>query len=361
MLSATDESLALATAAASAAASAGLIAITGCTGNVGEPLARLLLAQPAVAPRLVLAARGAAKVQALFGPQAAQQFRRLDLFDRATYAPALAGCSAAFVVFVEPSPGAVRSRLLPLLQAGVEGGVRHFVYLSVVGADKHAMIPHHAVEAELQRLAATVPGLTYTVLRGADFFQNLIREPLTLFVDIARHDTLYVPAGSARTTFVDAEDVAEIAALALTAPEQHANQAYDITGDEGARLTWKQVAEQLSAVAGRPIKYTDPLTGAFAWRLWRRNVRWDFVLFMGIKFAAVRWDMSDTPVEDTVQRLLGRPPRGLQEFAEKYREYWDPRSGVVAAAAGPHDKPVAVVASAKVGSAAAAEVRAGVV
>jgi len=60
-----------------------------------------------------------------------------------------------------------------------------------------------------------------------------------------RDGVLFVPAGDGKTSFVDARDVAEVAAAALTEPG-HGGRAYDVTGPEA--LTYDEVAAVFSDV-----------------------------------------------------------------------------------------------------------------
>jgi uncharacterized protein YbjT (DUF2867 family) len=75
---------------------------------------------------------------------------------------------------------------------------------------------------------------------------------------IRTQNAFYVPAGNAKMSFVDARDLAAIAARILTnngASQQHVNKAYDITGSDS--LSYNQVAEIFSSEVGKKISYRD--------------------------------------------------------------------------------------------------------
>jgi len=75
-------------------------------------------------------------------------------------------------------------------------GVNHVVYLSTLGAEKNVIIPHHRIEKHIMGT-----DITYTLLRASFFMQNLLEVHRA---DIVEHDELFVPAGSGKTSFIDA-------------------------------------------------------------------------------------------------------------------------------------------------------------
>ena len=87
-------------------------------------------------------------------------------------------------------------------------GVRHIVFLSLIGAEKNKVVPHAKIEQLLQAGPAT-----YTLLRAGFFMQNL---STTHRRDIVENDDVFIPAGKGKTAFVDTRDLAAVAALALT-------------------------------------------------------------------------------------------------------------------------------------------------
>lgn len=64
-----------------------------------------------------------------------------------------------------------------------------------------------------------------------------------------------MPAGRGKASFIDARDIATVAALALT-KAGHANRIYELTG--GQALDYGQVATRLTEVLRRPIAYRHP-------------------------------------------------------------------------------------------------------
>jgi len=120
---------------------------------------------------------------------------------------------------------------------------------------KNVIIPHHRIEKHIMGT-----DITYTLLRASFFMQNLLEVHRA---DIVEHDELFVPAGSGKTSFIDARDISEAAAVVLIEPD-HANRAYDLTGPEA--LDYGAVATTFSEVLGRSITYPNPSLLAFSRR-----------------------------------------------------------------------------------------------
>ena len=289
-----------------------MIVITGPTGNVGAEVARLFVDDPA-APPFRVAAHSADSVRRELGERA--PVVPFDYDDRSTWPAVLEGVERLFLVFPLPSPRMVNRRMTPLVDAAVAAGCRHVVYLTVPGADRQKVVPHHGVERHIQ-----ASGAHHTFLRASFFMQNLHRRVSTHGVDIADHDEIFIPAGKGSTTFVDSRDVAEVARQALLDPAAHQDVAHTLTGAE--RLDFDQVAAILTEVLGRPIRYTHPSLPRFWARMRRRGVGVDTIAFMSIVYTLTRTGRNE-PMTQDLPRLLGRAPRTLREFAEDNRWRWE--------------------------------------
>jgi uncharacterized protein YbjT (DUF2867 family) len=277
-----------------------MLLVTGPTGNVGHELVDLLGRRYRRPWRV-----GSRHPVQLAGGTSAESVR-LDFFDRTTWAQALEDVEALFLLFPLPGNRAARQAIVPFIHAAERAGCRHVVYVSVFGADRARFIPHHTVEAALRDSA-----MSATVLRCSFFMQNLHRAISTHGVDIADADELFIPAGRGKTTFIDARDAAEVAATVLTDPDAHRDAVYHLTGP--TPLTMDEVAAELTATLGRPIRYVNPSLPRFAVRLRRRGVGWDTIGFMSAVYTLTKIGRNQ-PVTDDVQRSLGRPPRSLHEF-----------------------------------------------
>ncbi|HEU4324560.1 MAG TPA: SDR family oxidoreductase [Roseiflexaceae bacterium] len=279
------------------------ILVTGATGTVGaEVLAEL---QRVGAP-VAAAVRDVGRARRALGDQI--DCVPFDFAQPATYDGALAGVRRLFLMR-PPAIGDAR-QLSPLIAAAQRAGVEHVVFLSLLGAERNPVVPHHGIEQEL--LAS---GMDWTFLRASFFMQNL---STTHRDDIRDGDVIFVPAGDGRTSFIDARDIGAVGALALT-DDRHRNRAYPLTGD--AALTYSEVAELLSQALGRPIRYPRPSLAAFALRMRSRGLPWPFILVMCGIYTTARLGLAGAVTPDTAQ-LLGRPPISVARFAQDYRSSW---------------------------------------
>jgi uncharacterized protein YbjT (DUF2867 family) len=76
----------------------------------------------------------------------------------------------------------------------------------------------------------------------------------SLRAGVSAWGAIQVPAAAARVSFIDARDIAEVAAQALREPK-HGGKAYTLTG--GRALDHSDVAEAISRAAGRPVRYVE--------------------------------------------------------------------------------------------------------
>jgi uncharacterized protein YbjT (DUF2867 family) len=104
---------------------------------------------------------------------------------------------------------------------------------------------HSQIRDDLRR-----SGLPWTVLALSQLMDNVF-----LYMNPVReHGVLPVPAGDARITWVDADDVASVAVGVLTG-RGHNRRTYDVTGPEA--LHHSEVAARLGAAVGRQVSYVD--------------------------------------------------------------------------------------------------------
>ncbi|MCW5850372.1 MAG: SDR family oxidoreductase [Anaerolineae bacterium] len=276
-----------------------VILVTGAGGNVGAETVRLLKAAGAAVRAAERQPRAEAGVESV----------RFDFGDPATFGPALQGVEKLFLLR-PPALADTRRYFVPVIQAAQAAGVRHIVFLSLLGAEKNKVVPHASIEAAI--LASGVP---YTFLRPSFFMQNL---STTHRDDIRQWGDILAPAGRGKTSFIDVRDIAAVAAKTLTEPG-HANRAYSLTGAEA--LDYSEVAQILSEVLGRRIVYSNPSIPRFVLHMRRRGLGWGFILVMVGIYTTCRLGLAGGITPDT-QQLLGHPPLTLRQFAADYRDCW---------------------------------------
>lgn len=292
------------------------IVVTGATGNVGREVVKVLAAQGQSVRALVT---DPASVPPGLGiPDGSIEIARFDFADPTTFEAAFRGAQAMFLMRPPAiSNAAIMGRAASAAQAA---GVRHMVFLSVQGAQHNPLVPHHRIERHLERLARAHPDFTYSFLRAAFFMQNL---STTHARDIREHDVIFLPAGTGRTAFVDARDVAAAAAqLLLHSPAPGECMAYELTGLEA--MSYDDAALVLTSILGRAISYENPGITSFYRRMRQRGRSRAFIAVMIALYTTARLGMA-AHLSPDLERLLRRPPISFAEFARDFADSWRPQ------------------------------------
>src|ERR1700677_4072526 len=170
--------------------------------------------------------------------------RGSDLFfdwdDPATYPRALEGADRVYLV-----PAVMRVRYAEQVAAFLDqaeaAGVRHVTLLSTYNGDR---APREVDIAAVETDLASRQAFTHSILRPAWVMQNFIDAHLPIV-----NGTLAVPSGGGAEAFVDAIDIAAVAAETLLHPDAHADAEYALTGPEA--ITFDHVAATITAVSGQ--------------------------------------------------------------------------------------------------------------
>lgn len=222
-----------------------------------------------------------------------------DWSDQATWAPAVAGVDAVYLVY---SPDLSFPAAAPAVQAvaelAVRAGARRLVLLSQRGED--AVLPSERAVQEA--------GAAWTILRAAWFDQNFSED---LLDGAVRGGEVALPAGSVAEPFIDADDIADVAVAALTS-DRHAGQIYDLTGPR--LLTFADATAEISRLAGRPVRYRALSAEAYAADLTAAGVPADYVALV-TDLVTGGLDGRNAYVTDDVQRVLGRPATDFTDYA----------------------------------------------
>jgi len=222
-----------------------------------------------------------------------------DWEDPATWAPALTGVKAAYVSYYPDlaAPGAPEA-VGSFAEIAVNSGTRRLVLLSGRGED----------EAVACEKALADSGSDWTVLRCSWFNQNF-SEGYLLEPVLSGHVAL--PAGPAGEPFLDADDVADVAAAALT-QDGHSGQVYELTGPR--LLTFADAVAEIAAATGRTIGYTPIPAADYAAALAAEGVPADVIELLTYLFTTVL-DGRNAHLGDGIQRVLGRPARDFADYA----------------------------------------------
>ncbi|WP_019588764.1 SDR family oxidoreductase [Deinococcus apachensis] len=230
---------------------------------------------------------------------------RFDYADEASVREALQGVDAVYLASPGDMPAEPVKRVVDLAR---EAGVGRIVRLSAMGVE-HSENPLREVERHIE-----ASGLAWTFLRPSWFMQNYA----TMNADMIRGGTLYEPSGDARTSFVDARDIAAMAVAALT-EEGHAGQAYTITGGEA--LSRDEVVAAISDATGKSVKYVPISDEDLGQAMRAQGAPEAYVGLMTALYQAVRAGHS-AQVTDDVRRVTGRDPTPFEQFARDHADVW---------------------------------------
>lgn len=216
----------------------------------------------------------------------------------ATWGPALQDVGALYLCF-QPDlaiPGAVGIITAFVAQAAA-AGVQRVVLLSGRGEE--------AAQACEQVVMAS--GMQWTVVRASWFNQNFSEGP---FLPGVQEGAVAFPAGTTAEPFIDVEDIADIAAAALT-EDGHAGELYEVTGPR--LMTFADAVQEIGAAAGRDLRFIDASPREYLAGLLAAGVPAPMAEFL-VWLSQTVLDGRNSNVTDGVQRALGRPARDFGDY-----------------------------------------------
>jgi uncharacterized protein YbjT (DUF2867 family) len=222
---------------------------------------------------------------------------RFDWSDPGSWEPAVAGTARMYLMAphelpVDPS----------FVRCAVEAGVRHIVLLSSRGIE--AMGDERLMAAER---TVRESGADWTIVRPDWFNQNFDEgffRPAVLAGELA------LPLGDLRQAFVDADDIAAVAAAALT-EDGHAGQRYELTGPRA--LSFGEALEIIGRASGRSVRFRgtaeDYLAAQAALGAPVEQTQQEVEAFARLREA------GDARPTGVVRRVTGREPKDFERYA----------------------------------------------
>lgn len=212
------------------------------------------------------------------------------------------------------SPTEATEGLMAVIGAGL-AGVKKLVYVSVHEVDKAPHLPHFGSKIPIE-MAIKESGITYTILRPNNFYQNDY-----WFKDaILQYGAYPQPIGDAGISRVDVRDIAEAAAIALTT-DTYNNTTINLVGPEV--LTGKQTAEIWGKVLGKPINYGGNDLDAWEKQMLPYMPDWMVFDFKHMFAFFQKNGLKATSDDIRLQtKMLGHAPRAFEEFAKETAATW---------------------------------------
>ncbi|WP_157001682.1 NAD(P)H-binding protein [Agromyces laixinhei] len=225
-----------------------------------------------------------------------------DWSDRDTWKPALAGVDAVYLAYL-PDIGAPRAA----------DDIAAFAELATAMGVERAVLLSGRNEPMAQRCEEIVQGATWkwTVVRSSVFSQDFSE---AFWLEPVRSGIVAVPAGEdAAEPFVDIEDVADVAAAALT-DALHAGRVYELSGPRS--VTFAEATAEIATVTGRPVRYQPVTTEQFTAAMTGEGVPPEEAGFVADLFSAL-FDGRNAATTDGVRRALGRAPRAFRDYVRE--------------------------------------------
>jgi uncharacterized protein YbjT (DUF2867 family) len=224
-----------------------------------------------------------------------------DWYDQQTWPAALDGVQSAYITF---QPDLAVPGSADIIQAFTDltlsSGVQRLVLLSGRGEDE-ALLCEQVVQRS---------GVEWTIIRASWFNQNFHEGFL---LDTLLSGEVMLPVTDVQEPFVDVDDIADIAAAALT-EDRHVGQVYEVTGPR--LMTFQQVVDEIAAAAGRELRFTSVLPDEYVAALREAQVPEDYIWLISYLFTTVL-DGRNSSVTPDVERALGRPPRDFSDYVRE--------------------------------------------
>ncbi len=279
------------------------ILVTGATGNVGHYVVSEL---KKFNETIRAASSDPAKIHKIFQDEVEAiefDFTRSETFDEA-----LKGVDRIFLM--RPPHLGKPEDLYPFIDAAKRYPIQLISFLSLMGVEKNTIPPHHKIEKYIE-----ASGIPFCHIRPGFFMQNVSG---IHSYEIKTMDTILIPAGQSKTSFIDAVDIGCAIATVLHQPHKHRNTAYTITGPEA--LDYNQIANILTEVTGRKITYANP--GFLRYRKHYIQVRKFDKQYVDVTLALYLMTRlgSAKATTDTFYKLTGKQPRSFETFAHENRD-----------------------------------------
>lgn len=273
------------------------VLVLGASGTVGSELSRVLKAQ------------GERVLEVTSRPPRAAHQVQADLVTGAGLRAAFESADRAFLL---APPGHVNQDELlgPVIEEACARGLKKVVLMSAMGANADEGAPLRKAE-----LLLAGSGLPYNIIRPNWFMQNFNTYWLQ---GIVQQATVALPVGTAKASFIDARDIAAVAAKLLTS-DTFANRDFDLTGPTA--LDHDAVVALLSQESGRIITFRDITPEAMLESLLAAGMPKPYAQFLVVILGYFKAGYAERTT-DAVAQILGRAAGSFERYAQDHRAFW---------------------------------------
>ncbi|TKK88138.1 NAD-dependent epimerase/dehydratase family protein [Herbidospora galbida] len=271
-----------------------MIVVTGATGNVGRTLVRILADQ---GHEVTAVARRITEADVPPGVRALAT----DLSQPSADLPAEADAIFLLVGGELMMAGNAAQVVRPLADSG------RIVLLSSQGVATRPDSPSHGQALAAFEQAVMASGTDWTFLRPGGFASNAF----AWVPSVTAGRTIAAPFGDIGLPVIDPDDIAAVAAVALTQPG-HEKTTYELTGP--ALTTPRQRAAAIGDAIGEPVTFREQT---------REEAYAQMITFMPAQVVETTLDILGTPtvheqrVSSDVEKILGRAPATFADWADR--------------------------------------------
>lgn len=223
-----------------------------------------------------------------------------DWNNKDTWVDALEGIEKMYVTYYPDLavPGA-KEAVESLTHLAKELGVKKLVLLSGKGE----------TEAEACETIVMNSGVDYTIVRASWFNQNWSE---SFFLDPIRSGEVALPMSDVLIPFVDAEDIAEVAATVLL-NDAYNGEIIEVTGPE--LITFKDIIEIISKTSNRTLNFHDITLEQYVEGMKQMQIPDDVVWLIEYLFSHVLTNPKNQQITDGIEKVLGRKAKSFLQYA----------------------------------------------
>jgi uncharacterized protein YbjT (DUF2867 family) len=241
-----------------------------------------------------------------------------DFLDYHSVERAVQGVSTVY--FAYPVQAGLLEATAIMADAARKAGVTRLIDMVMLVSSPDAPTPRMR-ENYLSEQIFEWAGIGAAHVRATVFYENM--RALTA-ATMARDGSILLPWGSESTVIplVSAEDVARVAAGALTSPSVTPGSSYPVIGDV---LALRDIVATFERILGRDVHYKEIPDKAWHDAALARGINEHAVEHLSRLWQSIRTSSRQYEVTDTIEKLGGKKPKTFEEFVREQQGAFKPQ------------------------------------
>jgi len=282
------------------------ILVIGAAGNVCIEAVKLLANKDV---KLRIACRDPEKAKSMKIRNS--EFKNFDYLNDDSFKDLFKGIDSWLLVS-PPSHLNLHHQVGKMAELAVKAGVKNVVNVSALGIqdDNH---PMRQIEQYIED-----SGMHYTFIHPNCYMQNF---NMYFRQSLVEEDAIRLPAGKAKTSFVDLRDVGKVTEIELLKDELK-NKTFELTGPEALNLF--HVADIFTDVLGRKIEYKEVDEDEYK-AILQMDGWYDSSIDASINLCRYVKQGWNAVITSGVYDILGREATTFKDYAHDYADHWTVR------------------------------------